>query len=38
VAEDQAKFIIMDPSKPTPQIQYPKAAGGGGGGAASSGC
>ena len=38
VAADQAKFIIMDPSKPTPQIVYPKAAGGGGGAAASSGC
>jgi uncharacterized protein (DUF302 family) len=39
VAADQAKFIIMDPSKPTPQIIYPKAAGGGGGGGGGgSGC
>ncbi|MBU0752933.1 MAG: DUF302 domain-containing protein [Gammaproteobacteria bacterium] len=38
VAEDQAKFIIMDPSKPTPQIIYPKAAAGGGGGGGGSGC
>ncbi|MDP2792692.1 MAG: DUF302 domain-containing protein [Sulfurisoma sp.] len=38
VAADQAKFIIMDPSKPTPQIIYPKAAGGGAGGGGGSGC
>jgi len=38
VATDQAKFIIMDPSKPTPQIIYPKATGGGGGGGGGSGC
>lgn len=38
VAADQAKFIIMDPSKPTPQIIYPKAAAGGGGAAGGSGC
>jgi uncharacterized protein (DUF302 family) len=39
VAADQQKFLIMDPSKPTPQIIYPKAAaGGGGGGGGGSGC
>ena len=39
VAEDQKSFIVMDPSKPTPQIIYPKAAAGGGaGGSAGSGC
>lgn len=39
VAEDQKKFLIMDASKPTPQIQYPKAEGGGGGGSGGgSGC
>jgi len=39
VAEDQQKFLVMDPSKPTPQIQYPKAASGGGGGSGGgSGC
>lgn len=39
VAADQKKFLIMDPNAPTPQIQYPKAAGGGsGGGGAGSGC
>lgn len=39
VAIDQQSFIVMDPSKPTPQIIQPKAAtGGGAGGAAASGC
>jgi hypothetical protein len=39
VAVDQQSFIVMDPSKPTPQIIYPKAAaGGGGGGGGASGC
>lgn len=38
VAEDQQRFLEMDPSKPTPQIQYPKAASGGGGGGGGSGC
>jgi uncharacterized protein (DUF302 family) len=39
VAEDQQKFLVMDPSKPTPQIKYPKAStGGGGGGGAGNGC
>lgn len=39
VADDQARFIVMDPSKPTPQIIYPKAAAGGGaGGGGGSGC
>ena len=39
VAADQQSFLIMDPSKPTPQIKYPKAAsGGGGGGGGGSGC
>jgi uncharacterized protein (DUF302 family) len=38
VAEDQQKFLVMDPSKPTPQIKYPKAATGGGSGGAGSGC
>lgn len=39
VAEDQQKFIEMDPGKPAPQMVVPKAAEGGGGGAAGgSGC
>jgi uncharacterized protein (DUF302 family) len=39
VAADQQKFLVMDPSKPTPQIKYPKAAtGGGSGGGAGNGC
>lgn len=39
VAEDQKKFLVMDPGTPTPQIQYPKAASGGGGSSgAGSGC
>jgi uncharacterized protein (DUF302 family) len=38
VAEDQQKFLVMDPSKPTPQIIYPKAAGGGATGGGGSGC
>jgi hypothetical protein len=41
VAEDQQKFLVMDPSKPTPQLIVPKAGGeggGGGGGGGGSGC
>ena len=39
VAEDQKLFLIMDPSKPAPQIILPKAASGGGaGGGAGGGC
>jgi uncharacterized protein (DUF302 family) len=40
VAVDQQSFIVMDPSKPTPQIIQPKAAAGGGaaGGGGASGC
>lgn len=39
VAVDQQSFIVMDPSKPTPQIILPKAAtGGAAGGGGASGC
>jgi len=39
VAQDQKKFLVMDPSKPAPQMILPKAATEGGGGAgAPSGC
>jgi uncharacterized protein (DUF302 family) len=39
VAEDQKKFLVMDPSKPAPQLITPKAEGGGGGGpGGGSGC
>jgi uncharacterized protein (DUF302 family) len=38
VAEDQKKFLVMDPSKPAPQIITPKAEGGGGGPGGGSGC
>jgi uncharacterized protein (DUF302 family) len=41
VATDQAKFVVMDPSKPAPQMIVPKAGGeggGGGGGGGGSGC
>lgn len=39
VAQDQKKFLVMDPSKPTPQIILPKApTGGAGGGGAAGGC
>jgi uncharacterized protein (DUF302 family) len=39
VAADQQKFLVMDPNTPTPQIQYPKAAGSAGGaGGGGSGC
>jgi uncharacterized protein (DUF302 family) len=40
VAEDQQKFLVMDPNKPTPQLIVPKAGGegGGGGGGGGSGC
>lgn len=37
VAEDQKKFLIMDPSKPAPQIILPKAPAGGGAGAGGGG-
>lgn len=39
VAEDQKKFLIMDPTKPAPPMIMPSAApGGGGGGAPAGGC
>ena len=40
VAQDQKKFLVMDPGKPAPQIILPKAGGegGGGGGGGGSGC
>jgi len=40
VAQDQKKFLVMDPSKPVPQLILPKAGGegGGGGGGGGSGC
>ncbi len=38
VAEDQQKFLVMDPSKPAPQLIVPKAEGGGGGGSGGGGC
>ncbi len=40
VAQDQKKFLVMDPSKPAPQLILPKAGGegGGGGGGGGSGC
>ncbi len=40
VAQDQKKFLVMDPSKPAPQMIVPKpmGEGGGGGGGAPSGC
>jgi uncharacterized protein (DUF302 family) len=42
VAEDQLKFIVMDPAKPAPQLIVPKAGGeggaGGAGGGGGSGC
>ncbi len=39
VAEDQQKFLVMDPSKPAPQLIVPKAEGGGGaGGGGGGGC
>jgi uncharacterized protein (DUF302 family) len=37
VADDQKLFLIMDPSKPTPEIIQPKAATGGAGGAGGGG-
>jgi uncharacterized protein (DUF302 family) len=37
VAEDQKLFLIMDPSKPAPQMILPKAPTGGAGGAAAAG-
>jgi uncharacterized protein (DUF302 family) len=39
VAEDQKLFLVMDPSKPAPQIILPKVeAGAGGAGGAGGGC
>ena len=39
VAEDQKQFLVMDPSKPAPQIIQPQApAAGGSGGGANGGC
>lgn len=40
VAEDQQKFLVMDPTKPAPPLIVPKAGGegGGGGGGGGSGC
>lgn len=40
VAQDQKKFLVMDPSLPAPQMIVPKPAGegGGGGAGAPSGC
>lgn len=39
VGEDQKQFLIMDPSKPAPEIILPKAqSGGGAGGGAGGGC
>lgn len=39
VAEDQQKFLIMDPSKPAPPLIVPKSGGeGGGGGGGGSNC
>jgi uncharacterized protein (DUF302 family) len=37
VAEDQKKFLVMDPTKPAPQMIVPKPAGEGGGGGAGGG-
>jgi uncharacterized protein (DUF302 family) len=37
VAQDQQKFLVMDPSKPAPQMIVPKPAGEGGGGAGGGG-
>lgn len=41
VAADQAKFVVMDPGKPAPQMILPKAGGeggGSGGGGGGGGC
>jgi uncharacterized protein (DUF302 family) len=39
VAVDQQKFVVMDPTKPAPQLIVPKAGGeAGGGGGGGSGC
>ena len=40
VAQDQKKFLVMDPDKPAPPLILPKAGGegGGGGGGGGSGC
>ena len=40
VAEDQKKFLVMDPTKPAPPMIVPKAGGegGGGGGGGGGGC
>jgi uncharacterized protein (DUF302 family) len=37
VAEDQKKFLVMDPNKPAPQMIVPKPAGEGGGAGAGGG-
>lgn len=37
VAEDQKKFLVMDPSKPAPEMILPKAPTGGAGGAGGAG-
>jgi uncharacterized protein (DUF302 family) len=38
VAEDQQKFLVMDTSKPAPQLIVPKAEGGASGGGGGGGC
>lgn len=40
VAEDQQKFLVMDPAKPAPPLILPKSGGegGGGGGGSAGGC
>jgi len=37
VAEDQKKFLVMDPSKPAPPLILPKSGGEGGGGGSGGG-
>jgi hypothetical protein len=37
VAEDQQKFLIMDPNTPAPPMIVPKAGGEGGGGGSGGG-
>ncbi len=38
VAEDQKKFLVMDPAKPAPPLIMPSAAPAGGGGGGGGGC
>lgn len=38
VAKDQAKFVVMDPSKPAPPLIRKRPGGGSGGGPADAGC